>query len=91
MRKQINAEEGVKVLRAAIEGDLYAQQAILDHFDVYINYHARYVQYIDGVPQSFIDEDIKAILQEHLLFSLQKFRLNDIIQGNDLDLKKNYE
>jgi len=43
------------------------------------------------VPQSFIDEDIKAILQEHLLFSLQKFRLNDIIQGNDLDHKKNCE
>ena len=91
MRKQINAEEGAEVLRAAMEGDQYAQQAILDHFDVYINHYARYVQYIDGVPCTLIDEDVKVILQEHLLFSLHKFRLDDIIQGKELDLKKYYE
>lgn len=81
MRTKIGEDERMAVLRAAMQGERDAQQAILDYFDDYINAISTITIYSEGgSAMTNRDEDIKIQLQSKLLKSLNNFDLDGILK-----------
>lgn len=82
MYKPIPLDERIPTLRAAINGDNLAEQAILDHFEGYVNKLSLVTLYSDSAQShTYLDEDIRIQLQARILESLKSFDLEGILQG----------
>lgn len=82
MRKTIPRCERIPTLRAAKSGDSTAQQAILDHFESYVNKVSTVIIYLaNGGSHTYLDEDIRIQVQKAILDSLCTFDLDGILQG----------
>lgn len=80
---KIEQSKRIAILRAAIRGDSVAQQAILAHFESYINALSTVTLYEEGGrSQTYLDEDIKISLQEKLIRSLEHFDLDGVLEKN---------
>ena len=82
MNKSIPPNERISTLHAAMAGDYLAQQAILNHFENYINRLSVVTIYSEtGASHTYLDEDIRVQIQAKILESLMTFDLEGILKG----------
>lgn len=90
MAKSVPSCDRIHLLRAAQNGDQYAQQKILEYFDSYVVKLATITAYAEnGQSNTCLDEDIRVQVQATMIEKLPNFDLDGILQGK-LPRKKKY-